>query len=176
MRSRMMVPKRCTSAAIVLSSILLSSAQTAQRCHVTGFFTDMHYIEEAGDVWGRRSGLSMHETSTGQRSSWPKERLNRRLLCPFGSLANTLAVAFLIVLLAVIALLRFTEGLLSFGARLSRPRTAFGMRCKSFEHPRAAGKRWPPTSLKSERTLRVRTKEADNSTGDEATPPSERGN
>lgn len=48
----MMVPKRCKRAAIVLSSILLSSAQTAHRSHVTGFFTDMHYIEEAGDVLG----------------------------------------------------------------------------------------------------------------------------
>ena len=46
-----MFPKRLKSATILLSSILLS-AQTKPNAHVTGFFTDMHYIEEGGDVVG----------------------------------------------------------------------------------------------------------------------------
>ena len=47
----MMFPKRLKSATILLSSIFLS-AHTPPKAHVTGFFTDMHYIEEGGDVVG----------------------------------------------------------------------------------------------------------------------------
>jgi len=47
-----MVSKICKSAAILLLSIVLSPAQSARKARVTGFFTDMHYIEEAGDVLG----------------------------------------------------------------------------------------------------------------------------
>ena len=49
----MMPSTKCATAAWLLVLLLLTSAGTAQkRPRVTGFFSDMHYIKEAGDVIG----------------------------------------------------------------------------------------------------------------------------